>query len=563
MRWNDGLHAPGADEGDLNRPSATSLDEAVSRLLSALLSRSPKARVAAISESGVATSVPPAVPVTADRTLSSTFDAVIPSDHRIIIDLYGRARRNGMASGPIHLVDNPDQAVTAHLMDARTTYGVLLVVLMEEIDDGSANLGIDVQSPLPPRLARAHKDRSAVYTSIDTAFTEILGWSAEQMVGRRALEIIHPDDRDMAVDNWVEMLATPGLGRRVRLRHEHRDGRWIWIEITNLNRLDEAHQDVIADMVDISDEMAAHEALQAREELLNGLAQTVPLGLFHADRDGVFLFANERLSDIVGADRIASIDDLVDAIEPVDRPSVNEAVLSTLAGRGAADLELGIASAGSGMRYATLRLRAPEFETAGFSGIIGCLEDVTDAVLMRRRLEIQASVDPLTACHNRSATISALEVMIKGIGTHDGGGLGLVYLDLDRFKPVNDAYGHGAGDQVLTVVAERLHRGVRAGDFVGRIGGDEFIVICPEVSSADDALRIGETIRSRLCGAATVGAHEVRIAVSVGVAWTDNAELDADLLMEAADAAMYRCKRDGLCEPVLAQPLDGFPVQAG
>ncbi len=128
---------------------------------------------------------------------------------------------------------------------------------------------------------------------------------------------------------------------------------------------------------------------------------------------------------------------------------------------------------------------------------------------------------------------------------------------------MNDAYGHGAGDQVLMVVAERLNRGVRAGDFVGRIGGDEFIVICPEVSSADDALRIGETIRNRLCGAATVGAHEVRIAVSMGVAWTDNAELDADLLMEAADAAMYRCKRVGLCEPVLAQPLDGFPVQAG
>jgi diguanylate cyclase (GGDEF)-like protein/PAS domain S-box-containing protein len=541
----------------------TSLDEAVSRLLSTLVSRSPNARVAAISESGVATSVPPAVPVAGDRTLPSTFDAVIPSDHRIIIDLYGRARRSGMASGPVHLVNNPDRAVTAHLMDARTPYGVLLVVLMDGIDNGSASLGIDVKSHLPPRLARAHKDRSAVYTSVDAAFSEILGWSAEQMLGRRALEIIHPDDRDMAVDNWVEMLATPGLGRRVRLRHEHRDGRWVWLEITNLNRLDEVHEDVVADMVDISDEMAAHEALQAREELLNGLAQTVPLGLFHSDRDGVFLFANERLSDIVGADRIASIADLVDAIEPVDRPSVNEAVLSTLAGRGAADLELRIAGAGTGMRYAALRLRAPELGTPGFSGIIGCLEDVTDAVVMRRRLEIQASVDPLTACHNRSATITALEAMIKEIGRRDGGGLGIVYLDLDRFKPVNDAYGHGAGDQVLMVVAERLNRGVRAGDFVGRIGGDEFIVICPGVPSPDRALRIGETIRNRLCGAATVGAHEVRIAVSVGVAWTDDAGLDADVLLEAADAAMYTCKRDGLSEPVLAQPFDGLPVQSG
>lgn len=552
MGWNDGLHP---HEYEKVRSADAPVD-AVTKLLSLLLSRSPNVQVAAISESGVAVRVPLDVPVPRACTLSSTFDAVVATDHGVIIDLYARARSSGMASGAVRLVGSPDHVVTAHLLDARSVYGALLVVLMDSVDVGVQHLGVDVQSHLPARLARAHKDRSAVYVSVEPAFSEILGWSAEEIVGRRALEIIHPDDRDLAVANWVEMLASPGLGRRVRLRHEHRDQRWIWLELTNLNRLDDpAHEDVVADMVDISDEMAAQEALQAREELLHELAQTVPLGLFHSDRDGNILFANERLSDILGASPIATVSQLINAIEPADRPSVEEAVLRTLGGQGAPDLELGIVTPGGEMRYAALRLRSPAHATVGFSGITGCLEDVTDAVLMRRRLEIQASVDPLTLCHNRSATMTAMVAMVKGIGARAGAGLAVFFLDLDHFKPVNDAYGHAAGDKVLAIVAERLNRGIRAGDFVGRLGGDEFVVLSPEVPSPADALRIGRTIRDRLCGSVVVGANEVQVAASVGVAWTDDAEMDVDLLIDAADTAMYVSKRDGLSEPVLSEPL--------
>jgi len=555
MGWNNGLQPRSAGEGETGE-GASLLDDAVARLLSVLLTRSPDAQFAAVSESGVAIPVPAAVPVPRQRTLPSTFDAVVAADHRVIIDLYARARISGVASGSVHLTDNPSDAVTVFVVDARASYGAVLVVLMDGVDVGSDNLGAEVRTYLPARLARAHKDRSAVYVSVDPAFSEILGWPSAEIIGRRALEIVHPDDRDLAVTNWVEMMSTPGLGRRVRLRHEHRDGSWIWLELTNLNRLDDpAHNDVVAEMVDISDEMAAHEALEAREELLHELAQTVPLGLFHSDRDGNILFANERLADILHVDAISTITHLVAAVEPASRPAVEEAVLRTLAGQESTDLELGIVSPGSGMRYAALRLRSPEHATVGFSGITGCLEDVTDAVLMRRRLEMQASVDPLTACHNRSATMDALSAMIKGLGTGSGAGLAVLYIDLDRFKPVNDAYGHAAGDQILTIVAERLNRGSRAGDIVGRMGGDEFMVLCPGVPAPSDALRIGRAARDRLCGTVTVVTQEVQIVASLGIAWTDNEGLDPEQFIDAADAAMYASKRNGQSEPVLAQPF--------
>ncbi|HVA05436.1 MAG TPA: diguanylate cyclase, partial [Acidimicrobiales bacterium] len=459
-------------------------------LLAALLSRFPTSMVAAIDESGVAVPVPDGLSIADDRKLESTFDTVLLADRSVIVDLYARARSTGAANGTVHLAHAGGRAVTAYVLDTRIPLGVFVVMFADRVENGS-EVAPDLALPQPPpRLARAYKDGSATYVAIDSALTAILGWSSDELVGRRALEIVHPDDRETAIANWIEMLATPGLGRRVRLRHEHRDGRWIWLEISNHNRLDDpTHVDVVADMVDISEEMASHDALQEREQLLHELAQTVPLGLFHSDREGRILFANQRLSDILGVERMATTADLVDAIEAGERPSVEEAILRTIAGRGGADLELRIGSS-DGVRYGALRLRAPEHATSSFSGFIGCLEDVTDAVMMRRRLEVQATFDPLTECRNRSSTLAAMDTMIKELNRQSIVGLAVMYVDLDQFKPINDAYGHAAGDQVLMVVAERLNRGVRAGDIVGRIGGDEFVVVCPEVGSPAHALQI-------------------------------------------------------------------------
>ena len=105
------------------------------------------------------------------------------------------------------------------------------------------------------------------------------------MVGHRSIEFIHPDDHALAIDNWMEMLALPGPGRRVRLRHRRKDGSWVWFEVTNHNLLDDPdHGCVVCEIVDISEEMAAHEELRAREQLLDRLAEAIPLGLSRSTR---------------------------------------------------------------------------------------------------------------------------------------------------------------------------------------------------------------------------------------------------------------------------------------
>jgi diguanylate cyclase (GGDEF)-like protein/PAS domain S-box-containing protein len=547
-------------ETDAERHSVPVDPEGASTVLASLLGRFPEAMVAAIDGSGIAIPVPESVPLTDRHTsVDSTFDLVTVDDRAVIVNLYARARSSGLARGQVHLDDDSAYAVTVHAVDCRVAHGAIIVIVADRLEDGSGAENEWLLPHLPARLARAHKDGAATFTSIDAALTEILGWQADQLVGRRALEIVHPDDRDTAIANWVEMLTTPGLGRRVRLRHQHRDGHWVWLEITNRNRLDDpVHGDVVAEMVDISDEMAAHEALESREQLLHELAQTVPLGLFHSDAEGRIIFANERLSAFLRAERISTIDDVIVAIDPSDRSAVEEAVLKAVAGGGDGDLEVRIQSPGS-VRYGQLRLRAPEQATAGFSGFIGCLEDVTEAVLMRRRLEVQANYDPLTECRNRSSTMAAISSRINSLNPSDSEGLALLYIDLDRFKPVNDTYGHAVGDQVLMIAAKRLNGTIRDGDIVGRIGGDEFLVICPTVGSAANALQIAESISARLCGPARAGSCQVEVCASTGVSWTCDPQVDVEQLVEAADAAMYLSKRVGECRPILADAIPRRP----
>src|SRR5581483_5018807 len=128
-----------------------------------------------------------------------------------------------------------------------------------------------------PRVARMRKNNVSEFLVIDAATTEILGWTPDEMVGHRSLEFIHPDDQEPAIEAWIEMLATPGAGKPARMRHKRRDGSWLWVEITNDNRLDDPdHQDLLAVLVDISDEITTEDAewlakrsVRSRERLLD------------------------------------------------------------------------------------------------------------------------------------------------------------------------------------------------------------------------------------------------------------------------------------------------------
>ncbi|HLY82316.1 MAG TPA: diguanylate cyclase, partial [Acidimicrobiales bacterium] len=391
-----------------------------------------------------------------------------------------------------------------------------------------------------------------VFLDVDDATTKILGWSREQMVGRRSIDFIHPEDQGRSINSWMEMAATPGASSRARLRHLCRDGSWRWLEIANRNMTDDPDVGcVVAEMADISDEMAALESVRAREQLLDRLAEALPLGLFQVDTDRRVVYTNDRLHQIIGEPPATTVDDQMVNIVPEDRPLLREAIDAVLDDGRDGEVEVHLQLPGSGSRtLCTLSLRALTTDAGEVSGAIVCVADVTESARMRNELQRHATLDPLTECHNRRSIMSTLDASLAH-HTEAWPGTAVIFVDLDRFKPVNDAFGHAAGDELLTVVADRLRGIVRADDMVGRIGGDEFLIVCPGVKAADETMTLGGRIADALGHDVTLVSGTIGLRASIGVAWTRAINTGADALVGEADAAMYESKRLGMGRPVL------------
>lgn len=176
--------------------------------------------------------------------------------------------------------------------------------------------------------------------------------------------------------------------------------------------------------------------------------------------------------------------------------------------------------------------------------IAGSQSDVTERHEIERRLVHQATTDALTGLANRAAFAQALEEAVAR-PRPAGRGLSVIYLDLDRFKVINDGLGHHVGDRLLIAFAHRLRTTVRPGDLLARLGGDEFALL---VEGTDDPKRVEEVaarIHRSLGAPFTLGESRIFASVSVGIAHWTSAEDTAESLLRNADIAMYRSKRAG------------------
>ncbi len=157
------------------------------------------------------------------------------------------------------------------------------------------------------------------------------------------------------------------------------------------------------------------------------------------------------------------------------------------------------------------------------------------------RLERMAQYDELTGLPNRACFRDRLSTALARV-RRNGGRIALLYLDLDRFKQVNDTYGHGGGDRLLQTVAERLGGCVRDTDTVARLGGDEFVVLLESIIDAEDAQRVVAKIRDAFEAPLPIAGHSLEIGMSIGIAlYPEDGEVEAQLLKQA-DERMYLMK---------------------
>jgi diguanylate cyclase (GGDEF)-like protein len=180
------------------------------------------------------------------------------------------------------------------------------------------------------------------------------------------------------------------------------------------------------------------------------------------------------------------------------------------------------------------------------SSLVGEKEALV-AVLQRREKEVRhlAYHDPVTGLPNRRLLMDRLDHQLAQAERYRHS-LALLFLDLDNFKEINDAYGHEVGDMLLHEVAVRLGTCVRGGDTVSRLGGDEFVIVLPEISEESDAIVVAEKVIAALCRDFQIIGDVLRVSTSIGIALsTPEIRHDTSELMARADAAMYAAKQGG------------------
>ncbi len=160
------------------------------------------------------------------------------------------------------------------------------------------------------------------------------------------------------------------------------------------------------------------------------------------------------------------------------------------------------------------------------------------------RFRTQAQQDALTGVASRSYLLEQLEEAVR-VARQTGGLIGLLMLDLDHFKEINDTLGHHAGDQLLCIVANRIRSVVRRSDVVARMGGDEFVVLLKGLGHASEAEPIGTKVVAQVAVPAEIGGRRRSVSASVGVYVYHEGKVDRDILLQHADEAMYRAKAKG------------------
>ncbi len=541
----------------------------------ALMREHPDAVIYALTSDGLVAPIPESLqldgyPVLAMDGRSGT-DFFVGDDRVAAVYAWTRAKKETVAQVHVRLCSQPEQWMVMRLLDLRPTHGVVLHVLWptSEAADDAEEIVASAAASAAPRFCTRKQDEEGNVLECDDAYLEMFGFSAEEVIGLPTFERVHPDDQARVIEGWIAMIAT-GRTQMFRVRARRRDGSWLWVDTTLHNYLKEEPQGyVLAESIDVSAEMRAQEALQDREELLRNLIEEMPDGLLQLDAERQVIYHNPRLLELLcGRARAAQDGDsqsdgsaprrrrapellelaqLIETLTDEAREAFDAAIGQALIEGLRQDIEVEAVLPSGAQRLILMKIRPLQRESGAVSGVIASVLDVTDAARARRELEKRATFDALTGAHNRASIMAALAAELEASPE-----TGVIYVDLDRFKSVNDTLGHAAGDEVLVHVAECLRAAMRASDELGRLGGDEFLILLRGVGGLDVAMSAAERISESVRGTYELACGEVELCASVGVACVDGGDTVPDELVERADAAMYRSKEERRGVPVLA-----------
>lgn len=272
-----------------------------------------------------------------------------------------------------------------------------------------------------------------------------------------------------------------------------------------------------------------------------------PLGMALVDGSRRIRHANAALARTMRM----SLTDLADAgamdlVHPDDRETVSTATAELHSGKSEAEIHIEHRSITGDGSTIWVRMHAAPLSLEGDPhGLFVQLEDITERIRTEQRLSDMAVRDELTGLPNRAAISEHLQFALTR-AHHQDTGIGILFVDLDHFKRINDSFGHRAGDEVLRRVSRRIREASRASDFVARFAGDEFVVVCEDIRGEQELLAVADRIRHSVRSPIAAGDQEVVVTATVGVLHRGHVDPEgADTLLHQADVAMYEGKSRG------------------
>ena len=386
-------------------------------------------------------------------------------------------------------------------------------------------------------------DASGSVVYANRALADLFGADPDALIGLSYFNVVHPDHRHAAELGFAALLKGEQTVQETRRRLKTRDGHHRWIRIRASRATWEGNTYVVGTARDIADAVRIEEELSSAKAFLERLIEVSPMIAFRRSGPRLELtYVTPNVKDVLGysIEHVlgSPMESGIERAHPEDRDKMRDQIQRVREGE-SVQITYRIKAADGSYRWAVSTLRPDPASGDGFA-MLGYIFDITRQREVEQELEWLAFHDPLTGLANRAKFESDAAIHLS-LSDRKGWETALLYIDLDRFKEVNDTFGHEVGDHVLKTLATRIREEVRDGDLTARLGGDEFVVLLPDVER--DAGVIVKRLHDALIAPVALEGATTSVGASIGITFFPDDGRDLELLRKRADDAMYAAKR--------------------
>jgi diguanylate cyclase (GGDEF)-like protein/PAS domain S-box-containing protein len=399
--------------------------------------------------------------------------------------------------------------------------------------------------------------------SLSPSAAGVLGYEPAFFVERQISDLTHVLDQArleqlLAGDSAVRLAGSSAV--EIRLRRQ--DGSWLWVEAVASDMGEVSPDASLLVCVDITARRRAEAELQASNDQFRSAFDDAPIGMAMTESSGQIVLVNAALCDLLGYTEAALLQMTVQEItHPEDVESGRRQRAELLAGTATRHQHETRFISAPGDTVGVLHSSSIVADGEGRPRhLIDHIEDITERKNFERDLRYQALHDTLTGLPTRALLTDRLQQALNA-GERSKTSVALIFLDLDRFKLINDSFGHQAGDQVLVNIAQRLTAVLRPEDTASRLSGDEFVVLCHD-SSPERAAVTAAGLAAVFDRPISINGTAIKVGASIGVAVSRPGRTTADSLLKDADDAMYSAKDGGRGRIAVFDAVLGNKIQA-